>query len=67
MTAIETSVAEDTVSVAVVFTVPRLAVIVALPAATPFARPVCSPIVAIEVGDETQLAVVVRFCVEPSL
>jgi hypothetical protein len=56
-----------TVSVAEPVILPAVAVIVAVPAVTPVANPVCSLMVATEVLDEVQLAVVVRFCVVPLL
>jgi hypothetical protein len=56
-----------TVSVAEPVIFPEVAVIVAAPAPTPVANPVCSLMVATEVFDEVQLAVVVRFCVLPLL
>ncbi len=67
VTAIEVNTAAVTVRLAVFFTVPRLAVMVAVPAATPLASPVWRPIVAMEVLDEIQLTLVVMFCVELSL
>ena len=67
VTAIDVSTAAVTVSVAVPFTVPEVAEIVTVPAATPFASPVWMPIVAFAVLDDVQFAVAVRFCVEPSL
>ena len=67
VTAIEVNTAAVTVRLAVFFTVPGLAVMVAVPAATPLASPVWRPIVAMEVLDEIQLTLVVMFCVELSL
>lgn len=67
VTAIEVKTAAVTVSEAVPLILPEVAVIVAVPALMPFARPVCSPTVAVDVLDEVQVAVVVRFCMEPSL
>jgi hypothetical protein len=46
---------------------PEAAVTVVLPCATLVAKPVWSPTVATDVLDEVQLAVVVKFCVDPSL
>ena len=63
----EVNTAAVTVKLAVLLTVPKLAVMVTAPAATPLASPVCRPIVAVEVLEEIQLTLVVRFCVEPSL
>lgn len=56
-----------TVSMAEPVILPAVAVIVAVPAVTPVANPVCSLMVATDVFDEVQLAVVVRFCVVPLL
>jgi len=66
VTAIETSVDWLTVSVADALIDPELAEIVDVPTATPVARPPAA-IVATEVADELQLAVLVRFWVLPSL
>jgi hypothetical protein len=67
VTAIEVKTAAVTVNVAVPLILPEVAVIVAVPALMPFASPVWKPTVAVVVLDEVQFAVVVRFCVEPSL
>lgn len=67
VTAIEVRTAAVTVRLAEPLILPDVAVIVAVPAITPFASPVCRPTVATDVFDEVQLAVVVRFSVEPSL
>jgi hypothetical protein len=60
VTAIETSTACPTVSVAEPPTVPDVAVIVAVPFATLVASPVLLT-VAIDVAEDVQLAVLVRF------
>jgi hypothetical protein len=62
----ETRTAGVTVSVAEPVIVPDLAVIVAVPWATLVANPLALT-VAIEVADEVQAAVPVRFCVVPLL
>ena len=46
---------------------PDVAVMLALPCATAVATPVVLFTVATEVFDELQVAVVVRFCVDPSV
>ena len=70
VTAIDTSVAEVTVSVVLPEMLPLVAEIVVLPAAAELARP-CEPpallIVATLVLDEAQVTCVVRFCVELSV
>ena len=66
VTAMDTSVAGDTVSIVVPDMLPDVAVIVAEPAATDVAKPfdpAALLIVAIPVLDEFQVADVVRFCV----
>jgi hypothetical protein len=65
VTAIEVSTGAVTVNVADPLIVPDVAVMVALPCATPEASPALT--VATEVADEVQLALVVKFCVLPSL
>ena len=67
VTEIEVNVAAVTVSVVEPLIEPDLAVMVALPAAMPVAKPVVPLMVATEVLDELQVAVVVRFCVVPLL
>jgi hypothetical protein len=67
VTAIEVRTAAVTVTLAAPLILPEVAVIVAVPAVMPFANPVCRPTVATDVLDEIQPAVVVKFCVEPSL
>jgi hypothetical protein len=66
VTAIEVNTAAVTVNVAEPLIVPDLAVMVALPAATLVANPPLL-IVAIDVAEEVQLAVLVRFWVVPLL
>jgi len=66
VTAIETSAAAFTVSVVVPLMLPEVAEIVVVPAATAVARPPAA-IVAAAVLDDAQVAVDVRFCVEPSV
>ena len=52
-----------TVNVAELLTLPEVAVIFAIPAATPLARP---PLMTVATGEEeVQVAVLVRFCVVP--
>jgi hypothetical protein len=65
VTAIETSVAGVTVSVAKPVTLPEAALIVVAPVATLLARPPLA-IVATFGAEEPQLAELVRFCVLPS-
>jgi hypothetical protein len=67
LTAIEVNIAAVTVNVAEPLIVPEVAVIVAVPCATLVAKPVLALMVATEVFEEVQLAVVVRFCVVPLL
>jgi hypothetical protein len=67
VTAMEVNTAAVTVKVADPLIVPEVAVMVALPCARLLANPVWSPTVATDVFDEAQLAVVLKFCVEPSL
>ena len=67
VTAIDFKAGEVTVNAPVPLTLPRLAVSVAEPAATPFAKPVCNPTVATGLLEEIHDTVVVMFCVEPSL
>ncbi len=66
VTEIEVNTAAVTVNVAEPLIVPDLAVMVALPCATLVASP---PVltVAIDVAEEVQVALVVRFCVVPLL
>ena len=66
VTAIEARTEEVTVSVAVPCTVPETAMIVVLPTIKPLARP-AALIVATFGADELHAAVLVRFCVLPSL
>ena len=70
VTAIDTNVAELTVSMVLPEMAPLVAEIVALPAAAELASP-CEPaallIVATLVLLEAQVTCVVRFCVEPSV
>ena len=66
MTEIEVSTAAVTVKVVEPLIVPDLAVIVVLPCATPVARPALLT-VAIDVADEVQVALLVRFWVVPLL
>ena len=69
VTAMDTSVAEVTISVAVPETLPDVAVIVDEPAATDVANPfepAALLIAATAVLDDFQVTPVVRFCVEPS-
>jgi hypothetical protein len=67
VTAIEVNTAGVTVNVAEPLILPKVAVIVAVPCATLVANPVLALIVATDVFEEVQLAVVVRFCVVPLL
>jgi hypothetical protein len=67
VTEIEVRTAAVTVNMAEPLIVPEVAVIVAVPGATLVANPVWVLIVATEVFDDVQLAVVVRFCVVPLL
>jgi hypothetical protein len=62
MTAIEANTAAVTVNVAEPLIAPDVAVIVALPCARLVANPALL-IVAIDVADELQLTLLVRFCV----
>jgi hypothetical protein len=62
----EVSTAAVTVRVVEPLTVPDVAVIVELPVATPVANPPALT-VAIEIVDELQAALLVRFCVVPLL
>jgi hypothetical protein len=66
VTAMETSAAAVTVSVVLPLKLPEVAEIVVVPAATPVARPPAA-MVAAAVLDDAQVAVEVRFCVEPSV
>jgi hypothetical protein len=66
VTAIETSAAPATVSVALPLMLPEVAVMVVVPAATVVARPPAAT-VAVAVLDDAQVAVAVRSCVEPSV
>ncbi len=66
MTAIEANTAAVTVNVAEPLIVPDVAVIVALPCARLVASPALLT-VAIDVADELQLTLLVRFCVVPLL
>jgi hypothetical protein len=66
VTEIEVNTAAVTVSVAEPLIVPDLAVIVALPCATLVARPPLLT-VAIDVAEEVQVALLVRFWVVPLL
>jgi hypothetical protein len=56
-----------TVNVAEPLIDPDVAWIVVVPCDTLVAKPVCFPTVATPVLVELQLAVVVRFCIDPSL
>jgi hypothetical protein len=67
VTAIEVNAGGVTVKVVEPLMVPDLAVIVAVPEATPVANPVLLLTVATVAFEELQLAVVVRFCVVPLL
>jgi hypothetical protein len=66
VTAIETSVACETVSTAGVVIEPEVAVMFAVPTPVPVAKPLLA-IVATMLEDELQLTELVRFCVLPSL
>ena len=66
VTAIETKTGCPTVSVAEPAIEPEAAVIVAVPTLAPVARPPAA-IVAIDVGDELQVTLLVKFWVLPSL
>jgi hypothetical protein len=66
VTAIEVKTAAVTVNVAEPLIVPDLAVTVVLPCATLVASPPLL-MVAIDLAEEVQVAVVVRFCVVPLL
>jgi hypothetical protein len=66
VTAIEVKTAAVTVNVAEPLIVPEVAVIVAVPCATLVASPPLLT-VAIDVAEEVQVAVVVRFCFVPLL
>jgi len=66
VTAIETNIACPTVSVAEPATVPKVAVIEALPTASPLANPP-APTPATDDDDELQVTELVRFCVLPLL
>jgi hypothetical protein len=66
VTAMETSAAPCTVSVVLPVTVPEVAEMVVVPTATAVARPPAA-IVAAAVFVDAQIAVAVRFCVEPSV
>jgi hypothetical protein len=66
VTEIEVNTAAVTVNVAEPLIVPDLAVIVAPPCATLVARPPLLT-VAIDVAEEVQVALLVRFCVVPLL
>jgi hypothetical protein len=65
-TSIETSAAPCTVSVVLPLTVPEVAEMVVVPTATAVARPP-EAIVAVVVVEDAQVAVAVRFWVEPSV
>jgi hypothetical protein len=67
VTAIEVSTGGVTANVAVPLIVPDVAVIVVVPCATLVANPLWTLMVATEVFEEVQLAVVVRFWVVPLL
>ena len=67
VTAMELKVGGVTVKLAEPLIVPDLEVIVAAPCATAVASPVVLFIVATEVFDDVQVAVAVRFCVDPSV
>jgi hypothetical protein len=67
VTAIDFNVGAETVNVAESLIVPDVAVMLALPCATAVANPVVLFTVATEVFDEVQVAVVVKFCVDPSV
>ena len=67
VTEIDTRVALDTVRVIEALADPSVAVIVDVPGARPFARPLPLPIFATPVLEEVQVACVVRSCVLPSL
>jgi hypothetical protein len=66
VTAIELTVLGVTVSAAIPLTLPTLAVIVDVPAATPVARPAVL-MVAVAVLELVQVADVLTFAVDPSL
>jgi len=66
VTAIETNDGV-TVKAAVPLIDPELAVIVAVPGASPVANPVCLPTLATDSAEEVHVAEVVRFCVVPLL
>jgi hypothetical protein len=66
VTAIEVSAADATVSVVLPTTVPEVAEMVLVPAATVVARPPAA-MVAVAVLDDAQVAEAVRFCVVPSV
>jgi hypothetical protein len=66
VTAMETSAADCTVSVAFPVTVPEVAETVVVPTATAVASPLAA-IVAVAVLDDAHVTVVVRFCVERSV
>ena len=65
--AIEVSVTVTVNTTVLEVTAPSLAVMLLVPAPTPDARPVFSPMLAAAVFDEFQLTWVVMFEVEPSL
>ena len=67
VTAIEVNTAAVTVNAADPLIVPEIAVIVAVPAVSVVATPVWILMVATDVFDDVQLAVLVRFCVVPLL
>ena len=67
VTEIEPRAAAVTVNVAEPWSVPKLAVTVVVPGATLVAKPVWILIVATEVAEDVQLAVVVRSLVVPSV
>ena len=67
LTLIEVNTAAVTANVAEPLILPEVAVIVVVPCATLVAKPVLALMVATEVFEEVQLAVVVRFCVLPLL
>ncbi len=66
VTAIETKTGAVTVNVVEPLIVPAVAVIVAVPCDTLVANPPLA-IVATDAADEVQVAILLRFCVEPSL
>ncbi len=67
VTEMDTRVAFDTVSVTEALADPSVAVIVEVPGARPFARPLVAPTFATPMLDEVQVDCVVRSCVLPSV